>query len=474
MTAKHQDNFPGMNEQAMKILDSIGDAIIAIDRMSRVIYVNEELGLLLGRDARGLIGKNVADLIPEAGGWMFYMYLKRTMSERVQVKLENFMFFNKRFTAYFYPGKNVITILLHDITTQWHVDELYRLALFLLDRLSESVYLVRSDGRLFHVNDEVSRLLGYSRDELIHMKVFDIDPKITADGWESYFTRIKEKVHVDFESALRDRDGRNIPVDISANYVKLYGNEYYCVAARDITERKLVEKDLYNARAQAELYLDLLGHDINNMNQVGMGYLELLESSTSMSLSDKALVDKSMEALRNSSNLIKNVRKLQSISNHELKYKGLDACELLEEVKSEHSNMPDRQVAINLSLYCDCVVNANELLKDVFRNIVGNAIRHSSGPVTIDIKSFNAYEEGRKYCKVTIEDNGPGIPDAIKNKLFTRLQRGITKAEGKGLGLYLSKCLVEDYGGRMWVEDRVPGDHTKGSRFVVMLPAIND
>ncbi len=61
----------------------------------------------------------------------------------------------------------------------------------------------------------------------------------------------------------------------------------------------------------------------------------------------------------------------------------------------------------------------------------------------------------------------------MKDKIFNRLQRGETNARGMGLGLYLVKSLVESYNGKVWVEDRVQGDHTKGSRFVVMLPAID-
>ncbi len=71
-----------------------------------------------------------------------------------------------------------------------------------------------------------------------------------------------------------------------------------------------------------------------------------------------------------------------------------------------------------------------------------------------------------------MEDNGPGIPDDIKSKLLRRLNPENTKARGKGFGLYLIKQLVDDFDGRFWMEDRVPGDHTKGARSVVMLPAI--
>jgi len=81
-------------------------------------------------------------------------------------------------------------------------------------------------------------------------------------------------------------------------------------------------------------------------------------------------------------------------------------------------------------------------------------------------------------CTVIIMGNmtvNLGRPyDEIKGKLFSRLQRGKTKTAGRGLGLYLSKTLVEDFHGKIWVEDKVAGDYHQGSRFVVLLPAVQE
>jgi signal transduction histidine kinase len=119
------------------------------------------------------------------------------------------------------------------------------------------------------------------------------------------------------------------------------------------------------------------------------------------------------------------------------------------------------------------MVDANELLKDVFVNLITNAVKHSDEekPVTVNVKVEPVNENSKKYYRCIVEDDGPGISDEVKGKLFHRFQRGETKAHGKGLGLYLVRTLVEGYHGKVWVEDRVPGDHTKGTRFVVMLPA---
>jgi signal transduction histidine kinase len=76
-------------------------------------------------------------------------------------------------------------------------------------------------------------------------------------------------------------------------------------------------------------------------------------------------------------------------------------------------------------------------------------------------------------CVVAIEDNGPGIPDAMKSALFPGPRAAPRKGVARGLGLYIVRTLVSDYGGTVRVEDRVPGDYSRGCRFVVELPAID-
>ncbi len=147
-------------------------------------------------------------------------------------------------------------------------------------------------------------------------------------------------------------------------------------------------------------------------------------------------------------------------------------CQALDEALSLYTIVPGREVKVNYSPCCGRYVMADELLKDVFTNIIGNAIKHSAGAVTVDIRLDMVLEDSRPYHRADISDNGPGIPEELKKRLFGRAQRGTTKATGRGLGLYLVKNLVDDFHGKVWVEDRVPGDYTKGSRFVVMLPAL--
>jgi PAS domain S-box-containing protein len=239
----------------------------------------------------------------------------------------------------------------------------------------------------------------------------------------------------------------------------------------DITPRVAAEEELKQAKSLVELYIDLMGHDINNMNQVGMGYLEIALDSITVSDDKRMLLKKPLEAMENSSRLIDNVKKLRRTNQGDIGLRPVDLGNVLKSVISDHGQAPGRDVLIQQEGPENTLVMANELLKDVFVNLVSNAIKHSSGPVRIGIKQEPVIIEGKKYYRVLVEDNGPGIPDEVKPVIFDRLSRGRSKTGGSGLGLYLVKSLVDNYGGTITVEDRVPGDRGQGTRFIVTLPA---
>ncbi len=245
---------------------------------------------------------------------------------------------------------------------------------------------------------------------------------------------------------------------------------------QDITERKRVEEELKESKVQAELYLDLMGHDISNMHQIIMGQLELakeiMDTDRKLDAIDKQLIDTSLDTLERSARLIDNVRKIQKLNHGEFNEEIINLNSLLPDIINEYNNIvPDKSIKfVGFGSHC---VKANRLLRDVFTNLINNSIKHTNGNIIdITIKLESARENGKDYSIVMVEDNGPGITDDMKERVFNRLQRGKTNARGIGLGLYIVKTLVESFGGFVKVDDRVPGEHTKGAKFLVYLPII--
>ena len=222
---------------------------------------------------------------------------------------------------------------------------------------------------------------------------------------------------------------------------------------------------------RTELYVDIMGHDINNLNQSAMGNLELIEDDPNLTDDQRKSVRDALSAVRGSAGIIDNVRKIQRINEEQIDIIPEDLNTLLEACIRDTPRPQGKKVVINYAPKPGMLVRGNPLLKEAFCNIIGNAIKYSDDEVTIDIKVDRIDRAAGPVYEVVIEDNGHGIPDDVKPKLFRRFQRGTTKAHGKGLGLYIVRSLVEKLGGSVRVEDRVQGDHSKGARFVVTLPA---
>ncbi|OPY26670.1 MAG: sensory histidine kinase AtoS [Methanocella sp. PtaU1.Bin125] len=333
------------------------------------------------------------------------------------------------------------------------------------------------EGIITDWNPAAERLYGYTAREAVGKSITITVPPERRGEVRDVLRKVGsgEKI-AQFETQRVGKDGR--PRDVSLTVSPIRDAEGRIVGAsviaRDISERNRVRRELEDAKAQAELYLDLISHDINNMNQAGIGYLEIAIDTLPLNAEQRMLLERPLGALKGSSNLIDNVRKLQRLRSGELKSRPIDLCAIIADLVKHYGQIQGANVKIHNPPVEMCLVMADDLIRDVFSNLIDNAIKHADPgrPLEIGIGLSEAREAGREFYVVVVEDNGPGIADAIKYQLFRRFHRGKTRANGKGLGLYIVRMLVQSYEGRVWVEDRVPGDHTKGSRFVVMLPAV--
>ncbi len=478
----------------MAIFNSVYDAIIIHDAEGKIVDVNDrmlEMYRVTRNEARGLsierdlsTPDNPIGTLPAiwekalAGEDQLFEWKGRRPSDGVSFYAEVYL---RRITL---SSRPFIMATIRDIDKRKYAEEerlkLARYIQRLLESTDEGIVGVDTEGFCTVINRSALRMLGYTTEEimgknmhsLVHYKKRDGTPCLKENCCVYQSVLTGEGCRVSSDVFWR-KDGTCFPVEYSS-YPIAEGSviKGSVVTFTDITERIRAEQEVQDARRQAELYVDLMGHDINNMNQIGIGYLEQALETIKISDDEKFFITKPLEALYNSSRLIDNVRKLQAVQENIIPLKPVDVCQTLEDVIPHFTHVPGRQVTINYRASACCTVMANDLLKDVFSNIIGNAVKHSKGPVTIDVGLERTEDDGKSYCCVTVDDNGPGIPDDLKGRLFARFQRGNTKASGRGLGLYLVKSLVESYNGRVRVEDRITGDYAKGARFIVVLPAI--
>ena len=270
----------------------------------------------------------------------------------------------------------------------------------------------------------------------------------------------------DVDAVARGDLDRPIRVSGDAEFVHLGTNVSAMVASIQETMQRLRESEeeiirhshaleeevrartaaLEESNRMATLYLDIMGHDISNANNVANLYADLLladlegEPGAELLRKAKAGLAKSIEIVHN----VNTIQQIQGCTGL------LVAIDLDRVVRREIEHSPDSRITYTGTT---ASVFADDLLPEVFTNLIGNARKFGGKDVEITVR----VEERGEEVEVSVEDTGPGIPDAIKPRLFDRLVRGTHRTAGNGLGLYICRMLVERYGGRIRADDRVPG-----------------
>lgn len=344
--------------------------------------------------------------------------------------------------------------------------------------------LLMDQDTLIRCNKKTLEMYGCdSYEDIIGKKPWDFSPKIQPDGKLS-----KEKAISVVEKTLKGnpqtfywintrKDGSIFNAEVSLSLIKVNDKPIIQTIVKDIS-------DLKKAFNRAEFYKDLFAHDINNILQGNLTGLQLIEHYVEQYSIDAEEITRILNLLKSQVNrgakLVANIRKLSELEKSDGKEhteSSTDALRLLKRVvENIEKKYHDKEISIKInSNISKANVKAGEFLNDVFENILINAIKHNNNKkIKIKIQiSREIQDGGKKYIKFCFIDNARGIEASQKKLIFLRDHKDIKGKKntfGLGLGLTLVKRIVDYYGGQIWVEDKVPGDYTKGSKFKILIP----
>jgi signal transduction histidine kinase len=238
------------------------------------------------------------------------------------------------------------------------------------------------------------------------------------------------------------------------------------------------EKKYFEAYNRAEFYKDLFAHDISNILQNVQSSMELLphyfEKPNDKNTLDK-LIDLVKRQVTRGADLVSNIRKLSEIEESEFLLESIEICEWLNKaIEFLKKSYNDKKISIQInSSDKEYYVKANKLILNVFENILVNCVKYNNNSsIQIFIKISFTTIKNINYVQIEFIDNGIGIPDNMKEKVFHRAFMKERSVSGMGLGLSLVHKIIEKYNGQIWVEDKIKGDYSQGSNFIMIIPKV--
>ena len=353
----------------------------------------------------------------------------------------------------------------------------------LIESNIDALITTDSAGIITDVNKQTEALTGSTRDELIGAPFKDCftDP----DRAEAGIRRVlAEKSLTDYELTVRSRDGMQTVVSYNATTFYDRGRTLQGVfaAARDVTERKRVEAELQQAKADAESasltkseFLASMSHEIRTPMNAVMGIADLLAKTSLTPEQDKyvQIFRRSGENLLNLINDILDLSKVEA-SQLDLERTGFSLSDHLEKVIEMVAPKAQEK---GLALVCEIATGvSNDLvgdptrLRQVLLKLLGNAIKFTeAGKVFLKVERD---QDGSNPTdlRFLVSDTGIGIADDKLTRVFERFTQADSSTTrrfgGSGLGLTISKRLVELMGGRIWVASTVG----QGSVFGFSVP----
>jgi len=307
---------------------------------------------------------------------------------------------------------------------------------------------------------------------LAHPELVDM-PRKSPDAWherDMLMFAMKDRTnHLIGYMLVDEPNDLKVPTKAQMEVLEILAG----IASIAVVNYRLLERQT-DAINEIALLNDLMTHDINNFNQGIMGYLELLLQDTRLRDDQKRYAERALVQVRNNARLIDNMRtlaKVRTMDDSDLTSVDLGTA-LVDAIAGVTKMFPERSIAIGSAVPLGRhFVRANSFLRDLFINVISNAVKFDqSKRVRAHVSVTSEQVTNGDFWLVSVSDRGRGIPDDRKTAVFERFATGETGIKGFGLGLSIVRAIVDGFGGRIWVEDRVEGDFTQGAVFKILLP----
>jgi PAS domain S-box-containing protein len=467
--ARHRQMFE-LSSAACLLLDSSSGRIMDANQAAVQFYgwSREELLARRIQDINTLPPDRVTDLIAAAQrqGGEYFIFQHRTASGAIRdvevhagpVQMD---------------GRPMLFSIIHDMTARVAAEraleeseERYRT---LLGEAPDGFFVAREDGTLVDVNPAACAMLGYSRAELLSMRMESLVDPGDLERHAGHWPDVRDDRHVIEERVLRRKDGTLIPVEVSA---RRRDDGLLQTLARDISTRRMLEEQLRQAQ-KMEAVGQLTGgiaHDLNNVLGVVIANADLIRHALKPGQDEaRGDLDEIRRAAHRGADMI---RKLLSFSRQSsLEMAPLDLGSSVADIMSSLRRLLPSDIAVELEgADPGLTVRADRgALEQILVNLATNArdAMPEGGRLDITISRELRGTDGELAC-VTVSDTGQGMSREVRNRVFEPFFTTKPPERGSGLGMAMVYGLVRQMSGAIQL-DSTPG---KGTTIQLSFPSL--
>jgi len=337
---------------------------------------------------------------------------------------------------------------------------------------------IGSDGRISMVNHRIEELFSYSRAELIGQKLELLLPArfraIHVSHRAGYFAEPRMRaMGAGMDLAGLRKDGTEFPIEIGLSHGNTAAGPEVFAMVSDISERikaaddlKRANEELRRSNAEIEQFAHVASHDLQEPLRMVTSYLQLIERRypDRLDSTGREFIAFAVDGAKRMKNLIRDLLEFSRAGTHSTRFREVDTSAILDHALDNLKIAIDESSAVITADSMPTLAGDPVLLTQVFQNLIANAIKFRKG--TEPGVHISAREQGAEWI-FSVRDNGIGIESRHLDRIFRIFERlhPVEEYSGSGIGLAITRKIVERHRGKIWVESQ-PG---AGSTFFFSL-----